>query len=165
MDNVSVTLAINIALSGDNTGITGAELAVAKDVLNLTRGETYSNGSGSGQCDVIYHGILAVTTLDEVDFNGVVLKDAFGVGIAITKLKGLFIKNLTGGALTIGAAANPMPLFTTPANDSLELADNASFLYLAPAAGLTIGAGTGSIEFVHAVGGAQNVEIIAVGVR
>lgn len=165
MDNVSVSMAINLALSGDNSDIAGSELAVAIDKLNLTRGETYSNGSGSGQCDVIYHAIMDITTLDEVDFNGVVLKDAFGVGIALTKIKGLYIKNLTGGALTIGAATNPMPIFGTPATDTLVLANNASMLYLAPADGLTIGAATGELEFVHAEGGAQSVEIIAVGAR
>ncbi len=165
MDNVAVTMAINLALSADNSDIAGSELGAAKDTLNLTRGETYSDGSGSGQCDVIYHAVLAITTLDEVDFNGVVLKDAFGAGLAITKLKGLYIKNLTGGALTIGAAASPMPIFGTPATDTLVLANNDSRLFLFPAAGLTIGGATGSLEFVHAEGGAQNVEIIAVGVR
>ena len=165
MDNVSVNIGINLALSGDNSDIAGSELAVAKDILNLTRGETYSNGSGSGECDVIYSAVVAVTTLDELDFNGVVLKDAFGVGLALTKIKGLYIKNLTGGALTIGAAASPMPIFGTPATDTLVLANNDSRLFLFPAAGLTIGAATGSLEFVHAEGGAQNVEIIAVGVR
>ena len=165
MDNVSVSMQIAIALSGDNSDIAGSELGIAKDTPNLTRGETYSNGSGSGECDVIFHAVLAITTLDEVDFNGVVLKDAFGEGLAITKLKGLFIKNLTGGALTIGDAANPMPIFGTPIGDTLVLADNASFLYLAPADGLTIGAGSGELEFVHAEGGAQSVEIIAVGAR
>ena len=165
MDNVSVSMAINMALSGDNSDIAGSELAVAIDKLSLARGESYGDGSGSGQCDVIFHGVLSITTLDEVDFNGVVLKDAFGEGLAITKLKGLYIKNLTGGALTIGAAANPMPIFGTPATDTLVLADNASFLYLAPADGLTIGGATGELEFVHAEGGAQSVEVIAVGVR
>lgn len=77
MDNISVSLGINVALSADNSDITGSELGVAKDILNITRGETYGNGSGSGECDVIYHAVMAITTLDEVDFNGVVLKDAF----------------------------------------------------------------------------------------
>jgi len=158
-------MAINIALSGDNSDLGGAELGVCKDSVSISRGETYGNGSGSGQCDVIYHDVVAITTLDELDFNGVALKDKFGVGIALTKVKGIFIKNLTGGKLTIGAATNPMPIFGTPATDTLELANNASFLYLAPADGLTIGGATGELEFVHAVGGAQNVEIIVVGVR
>lgn len=165
MDNVSVSMAINIALSADNSDLGSAELGVCKDLVSIARGETYGNGSGSGECDVIYHDVVAITTLDELDFNGVVLKDKFGVGIALTKLKGLYIRNLTGGALTIGAAANPMPIFGTPATDTMVLANNDSRLFLFPADGLTIGAATGELEFVHAVGGAQNVEIIAVGVR
>lgn len=67
--------------------------------------------------------------------------------------------------MTIGAATNPMPIFGTPATDTLVLANNDSRLFLFPGAGLTIGAATGELEFVHAEGGAQSVEIIAVGVR
>ena len=165
MDNVSVSMAINMALSADNSDIAGSELGAAVDKLSLARGKTYGNGSGSDECDVIYHAVASITTLDKLDFNGVVLKDAFGVGLAITKLKGLYIKNLTGGALEISNdGANVFPLFDA-ATDVIHLANNGELMVTWPGAGMTIGGATGKIEFVHAEGGAQNVEIVAVGVR
>ena len=165
MDNISATMAINIALSADNSDIGGSELGVAKDVLNITRGQVYSNGTGSGQCDVIYHAVLAITSLDTIDFNGAVLKDAFGANLAITKLKGLYIRNLMGGAMEISNdGANIFPLFDAAA-DIIHIPDDGEILVTWPGDGMTIGGATGKIEFTHAVGGAQSVEIVAVGVR
>lgn len=164
MDNVSVNIDLSIVLQGDDSDIATADLGTAVDKCSIARGVQYTDGVLTGQCDVIYHDVLPVTTLDEVDFNGVVLKDAFGVGIAIVKLKALYIKNLTGGLLTIGAAANPMDIFGTAATDTLELVDDGQWLMTWPGTGLAI-AGAGELEFVHAEGGAKDVEIIAVGTR
>jgi len=165
MNNVNVNVLLNLALSGDNSDLATADLGTAKDSVSLSRGETYAHGSGSGQCDVIYHDILPVTTADKIDFNGVVLKDAYGVGLAMTKIKTLFIKNLTGGSLEISNdGANIFPMFKA-STDTLILPNNSQLFTTWPGAGLTIGAATGKLEFVHAVGGAQNIEIIAAGVR
>lgn len=166
MDNVAAGFNLSISCQGDNSDIATADLGTAKDEVAITRGESYADGTGSGQVNVVYHDILPVTTLDEIDLNGTVLKDAFGVGLEITKLKALFIKNLTGGLLTIGAATNPIDMFGTPATHTLELVDDGQWLMTWPGDGLDIdGGGKGELEFVHAVGGAQNIEIIAVGVR
>ena len=165
MNNVIANFDLAIACQADDSDIATADLGGAVDKVSVSRGIHLTDGDGSGQCDVFYHDVLPVTTADEVDFHGVVLKDAFGVGIAITKLKALYIKNLTGGVLTIGAATNPMELFGTPATDTEEIPDDGEYYRSWPGDGLTLGAATGEIEFVHAVGGAQNVEIIAVGVR
>lgn len=164
MDNVSVNFDLSLVAQGDNSDIATADFKTAIDKLSKARGVQYANGTGSDQCDVIYADILPVTTADEVDLNGSALKDAFGVGLAITKLKALFIKNLTGGLLTIGAAANPLVIFGTEATDTLELLDDGQFFMTWPGDGLTI-TGAGELEFVHGVGGAQDIELVAVGVR
>lgn len=165
MNNVSVSMTVNINNSADDQGLTGAELSVTKCNCNLTRGKTYGSGTGSDQCDVIYDGVLSVTSLDLIDFNGVVLKDGHGTGLAITKLKALYIKNLMGGALEISNdGANIFPLFDAAA-DIIHLLDDGQLLVIWPGAGITIGAATGKIEITHAVGGAQSLEIVAVGVR
>lgn len=163
MDNVTVDFILSLVAQGDNSSVQG--LGSAIDKISENRGVNYTDGSGSDQCDVIYHDIVAITTADELDFNGVVLKDAFLVGLAITKLKAIYIKNLTGGDLTIGAAANPMPLFGTPATETAVIPNNGEWFRTFPGAGLTIGGATGEIEFAHGEGGAKDVEIIAVGVR
>lgn len=167
MDNVSVNFNLSIACKGDNSDIATADLGVAVDSVALTRGVTYADGTGSDQCNVVYHDILPVSTLEEIDFNGVALKDAFGVGLAFTKLKALYIKNLTGGLLTVGKASEPLDIFgdvvTNP--DSLEIVNGGQWFQTWPGDGLECATSNGMLEFVHAVGGAQNIEIIAVGVR
>ncbi len=165
MDNVSVNFDLSLVAQGDDSDIATADLGGAVDKVSVSRGVRYTDGVLTGECDVIYHDILPVTTLDTVDLNGVVIKDAFGVGIAIVKLKALYIKNLTGGELEISNnAAEIFPIFNA-ATDVLKLPDDGELFMTFPGTGLAIGAATGSLEFVHAEGGAQDVEIIAVGTR
>lgn len=164
MDNVSASFSLSISLKGDNSDIVTADLGTAIDNLVLTRGVTYASGTGSDQVDVIYHDILPVTDNQEIDLNGSALKDAFGVGLAITKLKALFIKNLTGAELDVGGATQPLLIVTTPATEKVLIADGGQHLWTWPGEGITI-TGAGQLEFVHGAGGSQNIEIIAVGVR
>jgi len=165
MDNVSANFNLSIALKGDNSDIVTADFGAALDGLTTTRGVTFADGTGSDQVNVIYHDILPVSTLEEIDFNGTTLKDAFGVGLELTKLKALFIKNLIGGLLTVGGASEPLDIFGTSASHVLEIVDNGQWFQTWPGDGLACAASNGMLEFVHAVGGAQNIEIAAVGVR
>ncbi|GAF68455.1 unnamed protein product [marine sediment metagenome] len=164
MDNVSVNFDLSILCQGDDSDIATADLGSAVDKVSVSRGVQYTDGKLTGECDVFYHDVLPCATAVEHDFNGVVLKDAFGVGLAMTHIKALFIKNLTGGLLTIGAAANPMVIFGTEATDTLELVDDGEWYMSWPGLGLSIAA-AGELEFVHAEGGAKDVEIIAAGRR
>lgn len=165
MDNVKINFAINIVMEGDDARTVALDLGKATDKVNVQRGERYDDGALTGQCDVFFHDILAITTLDEVDLNGVVLEDAFGVGLALTRLKALFIKNLTGGLLTVGGASEPLNIFDTPATEKLEIVDDGQWLMTWPGLGLECGTSNGMLEFVHAVGGAKNVELMVAGVR
>ena len=163
MDNVSVNFDLSLVAQGDNSSIQG--LGSAIDKISEARGIQYADGALTGQCDVFFHDILSITTADLVDLNGVALKDAFLVGLAITKLKVLFIKNLTGVELEISNnAAEIFPIFEA-ATDVLKIPANGQLFMVFPGDGLTIGAATGSLEFVHAGAGAQPVELICAGVR
>jgi len=163
MDNVSVNFDLSLVAQGDNSSVQG--LGSAIDKISSSRGVQFTDGNGSDECDVIYHDNALLTTADVLDFNGVVLKDAFLVGLAITKLKALYIKNKTGVELEISNnAAEIFPIFNA-ATDVLKIPDDGELFLTFPGAGLTIGATTGSLEFVHAAGAPAEVEIIAVGVR
>lgn len=162
MDNVSVNFELLISCLGDNSSV--QELGSAIDKVNERRGLAFPDGALIDQCDVFFHDILSITTADEVDLNGSVLKDAFLVGLAITKLKALFIKNLTGVELQIGGAANPLVFLTTEATEKLILPINGQWMMIWPGNGITI-TGAGELEFTHAGAGAQPVELICAGVR
>ncbi len=163
MDNVSINFDLSLVAQGDNSSIQG--LGSAIDKISEARGIQFTDGVLTGQCDVFFHDILSITTLDTIDLNGVALRDAFLVGLAITKLKVLFIKNLTGVELEISNdAAEIFPIFEA-ATDVLKLPDDGQLFMVFPGTGLTIGATTGSLEFVHAAGVPANVELICAGVR
>jgi len=163
MDNVSINFDLSLVAQGDNSSVQG--LGSAIDKISEARGVQFADGTGLEQCDVFFHDILSITTADEVDLNGSVLKDAFGANLAIAKLKVLYIKNLTGVDLTIGVASEPIDMFGDPTTDDLVLPDDGELFMTFPSAGLTIGAATGSLEFVHATGTASPVELICAGVR
>lgn len=165
MDNVSVSALVNLALSGDNKLGTFSELGSTKVTVSQSRGTTYADGTGSNQCDVFYHDKIGIATGVIHDLNGVVLLDGLGVGLAITKLKLLYIKNLLGGDLELSNdGANVFPAFKA-STDTIVLPDDGEQLWIFPGTGITIGGATGKLEFVHAVGGSPFVEIIAAGVR
>lgn len=163
MDNVVVNFDLSLVAQGDNSSVQG--LGSAIDKISAARGVQFADGDGLEQCDVFFHDILAITTADEVDLNGTVLKDAFGASLAIAKLKVLYIKNLTGVALTIGVASEPIDIFGDPTTDDLVLPDNGQFFMTWPGDGLDIATSNGMLEFVHAVGSPANVELICAGVR
>lgn len=164
MDNVKVNFGVNIVMEGDDARTVALDLGKATDKVNMQRGERYEDGTLTGQCDVEFHDILSITTADEVDLNGVVLKDAFGIGLAITKLKALFIKNLTGVELQIGGASSPLVFLTTEATEKLIVPIDGQWLMTWPGEGITI-TGAGMLEFTHAGAGAQPVELMCAGVR
>jgi len=163
MDNVSINFDLSLVAQGDNSSVQG--LGSAIDKISEARGVQFADGTGLEQCDVFFHDILSITTADEVDLNGVVLKDAFGVGLAIAKLKVLYIKNLTGVDLTIGVASEPMDIFGDPTTDDLVLPDDGELFMTFPGDGLDLATSNGMLEFVHAVGSPADVELICAGVR
>ncbi len=166
MHNVAVSAVVALALTGDNSGEAGADLGTCKDSVNISRGLSYTDGSGSDQCDVFWHDELAVTTGDKPDLNGAVfgLKDSFGESVAMDHLKVLFIHNKTGGELLVGGGgANSVALFDD-VSDILAMPDGSQFLMVFPGDGLDVSVND-ELMFAHAVGGAQAVEIIVAGTR
>ena len=112
MNGVVASIPINISLQGNNSDT--ADLGQADDVVKISRGISFSHGTGANQANCFFadtRGILS--TGETLDLNDTVLLDAFGVGLALTKLKALFIRNSTDSNLLIGgAAATQIGLFS-----------------------------------------------------
>jgi len=170
MDNVSARFNLAMTLSGDNSDVATSELGIATDQLSLARGAALANGAGANQANVEYHDIVAVPTGAggiTLAINDTSLKDAFGVGLEIDKLKAIYVKNNTGGIVTLGAAAaNQLAIFGTPATHTLILRPGGEFLWTAPDAdGLAVDGTKDELKIKHDQAGTQNVDLIIAGVR
>ena len=152
MDNVKAEIGINSSLVGD----IDSGLGEAKDSVSLSGLGISVSGAGKK----FYHKDEAISNPENYDLNDGTLKDAFGVGIVMTTLYAIYIRNNTGGTLQIGAAASPIDIFGTPATHTFELVDNGVFVYL-NSSGLTLTPATS--DMLKIAGAAGAIDIIIVG--
>lgn len=164
MNAVVASIPINISISANNSDT--ADLGQADNVLKISRGVSFTHGTGANQANAFFSDQRGITSSGEtLDLNDVVLLDAFGVGLALTKLKALYIKNDTDAALTIGgAAATQLGLFTAVA-DSIVIPPGGDFFWSAPDANGLDCSANDSLKITHAGAGTQNYDIVVVGVR
>ena len=164
MNSVVASIPINISLQGNNSDV--ADLGQAEDVVKISRGISFTHGTGANQANVFFADNRGITSTGEtLDLNDTVLLDAFGVGLAMTKLKALYIQNQTDAAMTIGgAAATQLGLFTAVA-DSIVIPPGGDFFWSAPDASGLDCSSNDSLKITHAGAGTQNYDIIVVGVR
>lgn len=163
-----MALTANFALNINWSLSKSLDLSEPKDSKALSRGPSFTNGTGANQADAIWHdkrtlGDGANETLDLASQT-----DGLGTAITISKLKALYIKNKSSDAnLKIGAAAaTPVALFADAASDILLLPPGGEFLFTAPnATGLDISTNS-NLKLEHDGTGESSLdyEIIAAGV-
>lgn len=145
-------------------------LVAARIALTNTLGPSFTDGTGANEVEVLYFATnaLADAANHELDFLDGSLEDAYGDAITISKLKALYIKNLSTSAnLLIGAAAaTQLGIFADGASDKLSLPPLGEFFWSAPdATGLDTSVNA-HLKFEHDGTGdsAPGYDIIAVGV-
>lgn len=152
MANEIANIVMSMALSEDSDSGQG----LAKDVVDIV-----SLGiSKVGSPVKFFHSDDAVNNPETFDLNDATLKDAFGAGIAFVTLYALWIRNRSGGTLQVGAATNPLGIFGTPATETFQLVNLATFLYLDPT-GLTLT--PGSSDQLKIAGAAGDMDLIIIG--
>ena len=140
------------------------------DVLTNTLGPSFTDGTGANQAQILFHDTTALADAanHEIDILDGSLTDAFGDAVTITKLKVLYIKNLSTTANLIigGAAATQLGLFGDGASDKLHIPPLGEFFYSAPdATGLDTSVNA-HLKFEHDGTGASapGYNIIMIGV-
>ena len=96
-----------INLTVDATLTRALDLTTARDALRYVLDEPFTDGSGDGQAQYIWHDqrTIATSANDDLDLAGV-LTDAFGQAIMFAKVRALLIRNRSAVAtLTVGPAA------------------------------------------------------------
>jgi len=133
---MSLTAKINILLNIVHTN--DLDLGEPTDNIELTRGVSYTDGTGANQADVIWHDTrpLADGASEEIALDGVggnAVTDAFGTTLTLDILKGLYIKNnSTDANLLIGGAAGTQLGLFADGGDKLTLPPGGEFFISAP---------------------------------
>ena len=164
MNNTLSNITIQAAVSGDNSDV--ADLGIAKGSVSKSIVSALTHGAAAGNANKWHADEFDVTGGSQVDLNLWTALDAVGVAMNIATLKVLIIENKSDAILTVGAAPNPIPLFGTPATDTIKIPVGGSLTWLGDGAGIAIATpGTCELRIAAAGAGNKQVHVIAVGVK
>ena len=142
-------------------------LSNPKDVLSKTIQKEFTNGTGTGQANLIFRDqrTLADGANESLDLAGV-LTDPFGTVLTFAKVKIILIENLsTTQTLTVGGAtSNQFINWVGTATDSIKIPPGGFFAISAPAAGYAVTAGTGDLlKVANSAGAACTYNVVILG--
>jgi len=152
----TVTLAVN-ANDRRTVGInTGANLPA-----NFTPSQSFTNGSGAGQANVLYQGQLSLSAgTYNVDLNGI-LTDSYGTLVSLLRVKAIiFQNNSASNPMTLGAGTNPWITFLNSTGTITLPAGAAIAAFTPDATGWGVLAATGDILKVVGTGTDQFTIIV-----
>jgi hypothetical protein len=160
---ISATIGLTLVGAADDFGST------PRWALNYNRRISLATGTGTSQADRVFADSrqLAASANEDLDLAGV-LTDPLGAVLTFVKVKGIWVKALTGNTNNVivkpAAAAGFLGPFGD-ASDTLSIPPNGEILLVAPKAGWAVGAGTtDKLNFANSAGGSVvNYELIIVG--
>lgn len=126
--------------------------------------QRWTNGTGSGKVDRVYHATGALVASASVTFNLLAagaLKDPNNVTVDLDELKGLVVKCLTGTFEVVAASANGLACFTG-ASEGIVLTAGQSFGINLGATGLVIGSNASLTltELSTTLGATYEIELV-----
>lgn len=130
---MSLTTKINILLNIVHTN--DLDLGEPTDDIALTRGISFTDGTGANQADIVWHDTRTLTDgeSETLSLDTGSLKDAFGTELSFDILKGLYIKNnSTDAYLLVGAATGTQLGLFNHTSDILKIPPGGEFFYSAP---------------------------------
>ena len=150
------------------------DLTTTNDLLEVigkfanNYGITFGMGTGSGNVNNGFadQRTLATNTSESLDLSGTALDNIFGVDLALTKLKGLFIWSLSTNTtdLTIGNVTNGIVGPWSSATMSVVVKPGGFFAWADPLLGTDITAGTADLlKVANAAGASNTYNIVALG--
>lgn len=126
------------------------DLSTPVDPLDFSSVLNFATGTGvtSGNADMMWHDTrtLTASATEDLDFAGS-LTNAFGVTQTFARIKAILVAAAaanTNNVNVIRPAANGVPLFLA-ASDGIPVLPGGMHLWVAPAAGVIVTAGTGDL--------------------
>lgn len=160
----SITLGTSLAY----TPATIPDLSSPADRLALAVELAFTDGSGAGQANRLWHDrrTVAQSTNDDIDLAGV-LADVYGTTITLARVKALIIQHVSGtNPLTIGVSpTNPWISWVAASGDGVVLRPS-GLLVLATneATGYTVTAGSADVlRVANGAGTSVDYKITVVG--
>lgn len=142
------------------------DLGNADDILNFSRTETWTNGNGNAQANRVFHDTRTVASAsnDDLDLVGSALTDALGQDVSWTKLKGIYINNLSGEDLKLESSTSPTGLFGA-SGDFINIPPYSMFLLTNAIAGWALTGGSADVLRIanYNSTAAANYEIVLLG--
>jgi hypothetical protein len=159
-------LECGIFIKGDLT-TTNDLIGVVGQFAN-TYGITFGIGTGTGNVNngFVDQRTLATNTAESLDLSGTALDNIFGVDLALTKLKGLFIWSLATNTtdLTIGNVTNGIVGPFSAATHAVVVKPGGFFGWADPLLGTDVTAGTADLlKVANAAGASATYNIVALG--
>lgn len=138
------------------------DLSSLQDILSLQRNMHLIDGTGSGKANRHWSDIRTITSgsFDTLDLTSLI--DDFGQTLTFTKLKYLYMRNLsTSGYFTLFGSEVPLSLMKD-VTDKIRLYPGESLSFTNPLTGMTIGAYSKEI-MTSAIEAAGTYEIVLIG--
>lgn len=160
-------------LSGTTTFNVTMNYVNALDLANVTQPiaenwqQTWTNGTGSNQIDLMWNDQRTVTAAaEDLDFAGVLTNPVTGAAMTFVKINGIFIKNnstSTGEVLLVGGDANGLVNWVGAANDIIKVGPSGVFALWQPIDGYTVTAATGDILQIDPGANTITYNIVVIG--
>ena len=144
-----------------------ADLTTPQEIINILLTEAYTSGTGSSQSNAFWSDTRElIATSENIDLEGSVISDSFGVALNFTKIRGLIIRNkatTTGYDLTIGGDFLRGASITT--NVPIQtLAPGGVLVKTSPIDGITVTSGTGNTININAGSNTISYDLILWGI-
>lgn len=151
------TLTAKLLVDFSAKEVSALDLATVSAPAALKHTYSFASGTGSNQADRIWSDTrtLAASATEDLDLAGS-LTGALGTTLTFATLKGIIVKAASGNTNNVvisRPAANGVPVFEA-ASDAVAVKPGGVFVWLAPATGVTVTAGTGDlITFTNSAAG------------
>lgn len=130
-----MALTAQLDLTMNLTYTAAKDLSTVTDTISLSRGKTFTNGTGANKANVLFHDqrTLADGANETIDLQDGTLTDTLGTALTMDILRAIYIKNnSTDASLLIGGAvATQLGLFADT-SDILTLPPGGEFFMTAP---------------------------------
>lgn len=156
-----------ISVDFANTYTNALDLSTPSDVLSLSKTWTFANGKADDEAESQWHDqrTLAGSAVDSIDLYGA-LTDAFGQTLNFTKIKALYIENLSASdILRVGGGSNALVNWIQTSGDQVNIGPGGAMLLVCPkTAGYAVTAGTADILTITNTGtGSNSYKIVVIG--
>lgn len=158
----TLTSSVQFTAKSSHEAVVGLSTAVDNVSYNVNR--SFANGTGTAQCDLVYHGqrTLSSAASESLDLAGG-LTDAFGTAITFGHVKVLVIEN-TSASMTLTLGGDASAPWEAWASGTTVIPPSGVFVTSSPTSGFEVTATTADLlKILNGTGSSTTYKIWVVG--